>query len=471
MNSKIYRQADPDWGNLPYPTKNYIFARNACGCVSVNHVAIENPKYKDLTPKQCRKFMVQYARCGMGTLHIGIVKGMEHYGYNVHWRHKDSMSTIFTTLKQSLKRGVLLFGKKKGPDGTVWTTSGHYISFVDYKVKKNGTHWFYLKDSGGRHHDGWWCYEKSMRYDIKEVFIATSYASVDKEVVDNKYEKVIDISYAQSKALDWKKVKADGIDGVIVRCGYRGYGSGKLKEDDMYMTHIKGAQKEGLKLGVYMFTEGITKKEGEEEAQFAIDMLSKAHIVPDYPIAVDTEFITPVKGQPAPRANALSKSKRTSVVKAFCKEIKALGFKPMIYASTNWLNTKLEMKKLPYLVWVAQYYNEVTYKGDYIMWQYTSDGRVDGATGRIDLNKWYGKKSKPKNSPKVTPTKPVQKLLEVGSTIKIKKGACQYGKSSKFSDFVYDTKYKVVEIKGSRVVFAKGGTVIGAVSKNDCIVQ
>ena len=66
------------------------------------------------------------------------------------------------------------------------------------------------------------------------------------------------------------------------------------------------------------------------------------------------------------------------------------------------------------------------------------------------------------------------KTLKVGSIIKIRKGAKQYGKSAGFADFVYTTKYKVIEISGDRVVFAtndRKAIVIGAVRKADCVVQ
>ena len=173
LNSKIYRQTDSRWGSLPYPTKAYSFAHNACGCCSVLHCAIEIENFKDMLPPEIRKFMVQYATKGHGTLWNGITKGLENYGYNVHWNQKDSMSTIFNVLSTSLKKGVILFGSTKGPDGTVWTGGGHYIGFADYKTE-NGKHYFYLKDSGGRKHDGWWCYEKSMKGDVRNVWICTS---------------------------------------------------------------------------------------------------------------------------------------------------------------------------------------------------------------------------------------------------------------------------------------------------------
>ena len=173
MNSKIYRQADSRWGSLPYPTKSYSFAGNGCGCCAVTHCAIEQKKYWNYTPADVRKYMVQFATKGHGTEWKGITAGLKHYGYTVHWNQSDSMATIFALLEKSLKRGVILFGSTKGPDGTKWTGSGHYISFVDYKIQ-DGKHYFYLKDSGGRKHDKWWCYEKSMKGDVRQVWICTS---------------------------------------------------------------------------------------------------------------------------------------------------------------------------------------------------------------------------------------------------------------------------------------------------------
>lgn len=66
-----------------------------------------------------------------------------------------------------------------------------------------------------------------------------------------------------------------------------------------------------------------------------------------------------------------------------------------------------------------------------------------------------------------------KKVLKVGSRIKVKSGAHIYGTTKLFAPFVYKTVYKVVEIRGARVVFATTdkGAVIGAVSKNDCVVQ
>ena len=157
----------------------------------------------------------------------------------------------------------------------------------------------------------------------------------------------------------------------------------------MFMNHIQGAYAAGLKVGIYFFTEAINAAEGKAEAQYAIKLLKKAGVKLSYPIGVDTEEINDKKEKPRANAKYLSKAKRTEAIKAFCEEIKAQGYEPMIYASTNWLENQLDMSKLPYKVWVAQYNSKCTYKGDKIMWQYTSEGRVDGVSGDVDISYAY----------------------------------------------------------------------------------
>ena len=207
---------------------------------------------------------------------------------------------------------------------------------------------------------------------------------------EEKSSAVIDVSEFQN-TIDWAKVKAAGVEGVIVRCGFRGAETGKMKADARFLEHIQGAAKAGLKVGLYVFTQAITATEGKAEADYAISQMKKAGVKLSYPIAIDTESVTYRKnGKSYPgRANGLSKSQRTECIKAFCEEIKAKGYEPMIYASTSWLNNKLTMSKLPYKVWCAQYNDTCTYKGDYVMWQYTSSGHLSGISGNVDMNHCY----------------------------------------------------------------------------------
>ena len=176
MNSKIYRQADSRWGSLPYPTKNYTFAHNGCGCCACTHNIIEIPKYANYTPADVRPYMVGqgFATKGHGTTWNGITKTLEHYGFEVATPSiSSSMASAWTILNRNgaPKQGVLLF--KAGVRGGIrWTSGGHYVAFLNYKVQ-NGKHYFYTKDSGGRHHDGWYCYETQMRGLLPKIWIVT----------------------------------------------------------------------------------------------------------------------------------------------------------------------------------------------------------------------------------------------------------------------------------------------------------
>ena len=88
--------------------------------------------------------------------------------------------------------------------------------------------------------------------------------------------KVIDVSYVQ-KNVDWTKVKKAGIDGVIIRCGFRAYKSGRCTEDAMFSRHLKGAKEAGLKIGVYFFSEAIDEEEGREEDQKGHQKMESFH--------------------------------------------------------------------------------------------------------------------------------------------------------------------------------------------------
>lgn len=539
MNKTIFKQLDSRWSSLPYPTKKSSFGGNGCGCCACLHNMIELEEYKDWTPKDLRPYMVDqgFAIAGKGTLWSGISKTLQHYGFKVI--NHPTLQNIFATLDERKKKGlpcigVILFSSgSRG--GITWTAGGHFVAFTDYKVV-NGKHYFYTKDSGGRNHDGFYCYETQMKGLIPQIWSAIStakaatlptlqaavetlnkltvdgeggektviatqrffktfedgiisgqnkslkkyypaltavmFASNSKSTVvkelqswlgvtrdgvigqettkawqrklrdlgylakdetidgifgpksmkawqrflndqlfpeegsedpkpktEKKGNTVIDVSYVQ-KSVSWEKVKAAGISGAIIRCGFRGAGSAKLTEDDMFQKHMKGARDAGVPIGIYFFTAAVSAAEGKAEAQYAIKLYKKFGYPLSFPIAIDTEDVfwyekdkNGKKKKCKGRANSgvLSKAKRTEAIKAFCEEIKKQGYEPMIYASLSWFENQLDMSKLPYKVWVAQYNSKCDYKGEYVLWQYSSKGKVDGIKSNVDLNKYYGK--------------------------------------------------------------------------------
>ena len=202
--------------------------------------------------------------------------------------------------------------------------------------------------------------------------------------------KGIDVSEFNGN-INWSYVKNSGINFAMIRLGYRGYRTPRLVLDSTAIRNIKAAQTCGVKVGVYFVTQAITVEEAQEEALWVIGVLDQNGISLDYPVAIDTEYSTANTsiGELPGRADLLDVQTRTMVCKAFCDVIEYNGRIPMIYASTNWFEQKLDLSQLSsYDIWLANY-SEPRLSIEYDMWQYTSSGAVIGVPGRVDLNFGY----------------------------------------------------------------------------------
>lgn len=191
----------------------------------------------------------------------------------------------------------------------------------------------------------------------------------------------IDVSKWQGK-IDWEKVKADGYEFVIIRIGYRGYSeAGGLDIDNRFHKNIQGAQVAGLDVGVYFFSQAINEKEAIEEAEFVLDILDGYEL--QLPIVYDPELI---RDQPA-RTNDVTGEQFTKNTIAFCEAIKAAGYEPMIYSNMFWEAFLFDMTQLEaYPFWYADYEPIPQTPYDFIMWQYSETGLVNGISGTVDLN-------------------------------------------------------------------------------------
>lgn len=192
----------------------------------------------------------------------------------------------------------------------------------------------------------------------------------------------IDVS-RWNQTIDWEKVKEDGIEFAIIRCGYRGATSGSLVLDPLYEENIKGAIAAGIPVGVYFFTQAVSEVEAIEEASMVIRLIKNYDV--DYPVFLDSE-----SAGGNGRADSLEADERTKYHKAFLETIASAGYETGVYASRNWLNNRLDMTQLSqYKVWLAEYADAPTYDKYYDMWQYTSKGSVNGIETRVDLDMCY----------------------------------------------------------------------------------
>ena len=200
-------------------------------------------------------------------------------------------------------------------------------------------------------------------------------------------EKGIDVSEWQG-TIDWKKVAADGIDFAIIRVGYRGLSDGSLNEDPYFEKNIEGALKNGIKVGVYMFSQALTEKEAISEANYLIKRIEDYKI--ELPLVMDYEYGGASNPGRLYKAN-LSKRKATNNCLAFCETVEAEGYKAMVYANKTFLRDDLYCDEISedYEIWLAHYTNKTDSTADYTYWQYSSSGSVKGISGNVDMNFHY----------------------------------------------------------------------------------
>lgn len=228
----------------------------------------------------------------------------------------------------------------------------------------------------------------------------------------------VDVSSFQN-TIDWKKVKASGVEFAFVRAGYRGWGTGKIVKDPRVTTYtnsegakvtgnIEGALDAGVKVGLYIYSQAITPEEGEEEAQFLIDYATKYNIT--LPLVIDFEFAESGGYTGRLYEAKLSKEEATAVCNAFCDKVRAAGFTPAVYANKFMLNNHLNPSALTGEIWLAQYRWATDYSGEYTYWQFTSRGEVPGISGYADLDFWFdSKNADPAPIPVVLPFTDVSK--------------------------------------------------------------
>jgi len=183
--------------------------------------------------------------------------------------------------------------------------------------------------------------------------------------------------------IDWKAVKEAGISFAIIRCGYRALETGAIVEDPKFEENIEAANLAGIHVGVEFFSQALNEVEAVEEAS-AVLYLCDGYLI-DYPI-----FINVGSAGGNGRADSLDTETRTTVVKAFLETIAGQGYTAGVYASSGWYEDKLNTSELgKNTIWVAEFAKKPTYKGPFNIWQYTSNGTVDGIEGNVDMDLNY----------------------------------------------------------------------------------
>ena len=209
----------------------------------------------------------------------------------------------------------------------------------------------------------------------------------------------IDISQWQTTDIDWDAVKEDGVEYVILRVGYRCYGStGELRVDPCFHENITNAIAHGLKVGAYFYTQAVNAEEARAEADLCAGELKPYNI--DLPVYYDIESVDYDTGRLD--SADLSFDEKTALCEAFCDRIQSYGYSSGVYANKNWLTYMINGYSLgqKYHIWIAAYMSDITsYTNTYDTWQYTSLAEIPGIKGTVDTNVRYDMDFAPKDTP------------------------------------------------------------------------
>lgn len=190
--------------------------------------------------------------------------------------------------------------------------------------------------------------------------------------------KGIDVSEFQGN-IDWNKVKKSGVEFAILKLGNI-YDAQSNYKDSKFDTNYKNAKAQGIKVGAYIYNYCNTIDTLKKGLEWAIGKLDGKKL--DLPIYLDMED-KDIQGETV--------ATLTNQCNEFAKYVKSKGYRAGVYANLNWLKNELNPNDFDrdISVWVAQYYSECQYKGEYDIWQYSSSGKVNGISGNCDMNYLY----------------------------------------------------------------------------------
>lgn len=374
-----YLQWDKRWKNVKYSThtSKQTIGNSGCGPSSMAQIMATfiNPA---ITPvEMCALALAN----GYRTYDSGTSWGFFEFCFKKYAGFSKFVKTkSVETLKAALAQGALAVCSMNSNDNHFWTSGGHFITAIGYDDKG----YIYANDpnksSAPRKQK-----QDKFKSCLKQAFIFWPEAKEDAadpfEGVDDgqstgstdtptpaRGSAIIDISKYQPTVNYDKVIATTSL--IILRAGYRGTGGG-ISEDQKFELHASELKKRGVRFGVYFFSIASNEDKAREEARMFFKYAK------DYdPLfwAMDAENNTITN----------------AAIAAFADELRKLGAKRVgCYVAHNLYNKYAydSLRNLFDFTWIPRYgKNTGTIEGSTKprypcdLWQYTSNGWVDGIT-------------------------------------------------------------------------------------------
>ena len=179
--------------------------------------------------------------------------------------------------------------------------------------------------------------------------------------------------------INWKKVKSH-IDFAMIRAGY-----GSSTVDEKFKQNANGCTANNIPFGVYWFSYALNENMAVNEARMCLSVVKSFKL--SCPIAFDFEYDSLRYANS--KGYNINANKMCAIASAFLNEIKANGYKVLLYTNPDfWYNKGFKNLGNSYPIWCAHW--GVDKPGVYCsMWQDSNKGKIEGIDGNVDTDVSY----------------------------------------------------------------------------------
>ena len=209
----------------------------------------------------------------------------------------------------------------------------------------------------------------SLEFKLKSIFS-------DNNIPEGNYTYGIDVSEYQG-VINWKKISKQNSNYVVGFTLIRAT-AGKNHRDRFYTSNWRESKKIKLLRGAYHYY-----RPNENSTEQAENFIANVKLEPgDLPPGLDVEQLSKIQ---TPKSLKVG-------IKNWLKLVENhFGIKPILYTGTHFYRDNLnDLDNYP--IWIANY-NQIKNplpEKDWIMWQFTDEGIVDGILGPVDLDLFRG---------------------------------------------------------------------------------
>ncbi len=187
----------------------------------------------------------------------------------------------------------------------------------------------------------------------------------------------IDVSKYQN-TIDWEKVKRSGVEFAIIRVGW---GNNLTYQDDITaIRNMQECERLGIPYGVYLYSYALNLTEAQSEVDHTLRMINGFN--PTLGVFIDIEDTKYYNEHGFPTNEMLN-----NIAILFNEKITAAGYISGTYANSSYYKNHLTSTTLNnYTKWLAEWYTDYKYFGQYKFWQYSSKGSIEGISGNVDMD-------------------------------------------------------------------------------------